>query len=69
MIETLENLMSGPLGDVVIWTVCAIVGLVVLSQVARILAAFTPGDADDLAMGKVANDMWRIVETLLGRNQ
>ena len=61
MIETIENLLAGPAGDVIVIALAGVAVLYAFSYLATVVAAFTPGDADDLAMGKV---MDKLVSTI-----
>ncbi len=65
MIENIEYLLSGPVGDYLVIGVGAVGALYVISYLATVVAAFTPGDADDLAMGKVMDKLIGLINIFL----
>lgn len=65
MIETIENLLSGPAGDYLLYAAAGVGALYAVSYLATVVAAFTPGEADDLAMGKVMDKLISTINVFL----
>ncbi len=65
MIETIENLLTGPVGEYLLIGAAGIGILYAVSYLATVVAAFTPGEADDLAMGKVMDKLLELINVFL----
>ena len=65
MIDDIQYALEGPLGDYIAIGALGIGALYAVSYLATVVAAFTPGDADDLAMGKVMDKLMGLIDLFL----